>query len=220
MIDISTSKLEKAKNRDGDAGSSRPEWAEEAIALEEELGYGNGLPLAGVDYEKYPAPRELVEPQHGDFLRRLCDHELVNSVEDIDSELGGSGRTEQIQRALDLHGLDPSSIFSSNRPSRDDEGTGPNEVEFPDGTVVELDYLRDPPHEDARLLHALFVDAQYSVAEAAQYLEGELGTEIDVSELRQAAVDCGILDGVRSTEEDGGSSFTSTPDADSVKKIR
>lgn len=37
MIDLSAEKLEEARERDGEAADSRPSWAEDAIAPEEEL---------------------------------------------------------------------------------------------------------------------------------------------------------------------------------------
>ncbi|SDQ43897.1 hypothetical protein [Halopelagius longus] len=191
--------ITQARKRDGNPSENRPKEVEEAIPPIPELGYNQGLPLVGDDYDDYPQGDSLLQPTAGDKLRELADNELINTEEDLADEIGTNA--DRIGKAVKLHGI-----------QLPDEGSFDIEVSretisLPFEEDIPLENLREPVFEDARILHHLYVDCGMGTNEIADYLTKELKATLDgpkrvwnvkPAEVRQALIEVGFIDGERS----------------------
>lgn len=200
---LDTQAVEDARARDGDPREDRPEEAEKALNVEEaRVGFQNGTPLLERDYTEYCTGEDILQPEAGDVLEALADHELVGDVEDIGQELRADPST--VRTALELHGVEPPTDGGSF-----DIPKGEDEISMPLHGTVPTDHLRDPLWRDARLLEHTYVRCGFGVGEIRQWLEAEMNRGRDPekprwsvreAELRDALEAVGLLEAAHETE--------------------
>mgnify|MGYP000038294466 CR=1 FL=1 len=125
MLEIDTETVEEARQRGGNAADDRPSRIDNTL-VSDTIGFGEGDPLVGDSYNDYPDREDLANPQHGDFLRRLFQHELIGGFDDATAELTGvrtdsvlSDWIDAVEKAADLHDLPCEDLFADSRGERD-----------------------------------------------------------------------------------------------------
>jgi hypothetical protein len=186
--------IEAARERDGDPREDRPEAVDAALDIKaERVGFENGKPLLDRPYEEYPT--DPLKPSASDALEDVARHERVGDVSDVASELATT--TETVRTALELHGIDtPKGGATFDRVAED-------ELEIPLHGTVNVDHLRTPVYEDARLLQHLYVECGLGVGEMKTLLErqmnrGRAGDQtrwgVGEDDIRGALEDVGLLE--------------------------
>lgn len=205
-MNLSSRKARECRERDGPPAEDRADRVDESLLVQERLGFNNGLPLVHnedlqiplgepyhSEYDHYIKNDDLLLPDAHDFLQELADHELVGSIEDISDELNTDRGT--VEKAVELHDIEVTE--STTEASTSNDG-----LVFPNGEEWPCELLETPVWEDSRVLCQLLATDGMGIGEATKYLERQLGeNSIDESEVRQAAVDSGLLDGERSSEK-------------------
>jgi hypothetical protein len=186
-----------ARDRGGGPREDRPEEAEKALNVEDaRVGFQNGTPLLERDYGSYPTGQEILRPSARDALEAVATHDRVGDVSDIGNELRANEST--VQTALDLHGIDPPTDGGSF------DTVAADEIAVPLHGTVQMDHLRTPLYDDARLLGHLYITIGYGVGEIREYLEFEMNRGRDPTkapwsvreaEVRDALEAVGLLDG-------------------------
>jgi hypothetical protein len=88
--------VQTARDRDGDPAEDRPDRVDELLNADQ-LGYGEGDPLAAHSYADYPDDAtQLSAPKWRDWVESLLSHDRVNSYDDAVEE--ATPATDQITR--------------------------------------------------------------------------------------------------------------------------
>lgn len=165
MTTFDVEAVEAARARLPEPATDRPDDVKEALAEREVVGRNCEKPLAG-DYGRYPEdPTDILSPEYGDVLREVCQHDAAETPADVSKELGVS--EDLVEKAMDLHGME--------LPHDDgDDGGGERTLTLPLEGDIPLDYVRDPPHEDARVLHHLVVECGMGVEGVVTFLSRQV----------------------------------------------
>lgn len=190
-------RVAEGRERNGKPREERPVEVDEFLEPSEEVGYNEGLPLLDRSYDQYPSRQELLQPDGGEVLESLADHDLVSSISDIASEL--NTREEVIEKATELHGIEIESTFDITVASEEDTISVPIEGQ------VEIDHLREPLYDDSRLLYHLYVQCGMGIEEIAESLSAQLerNREVRARDIRQGLVNVGLIDGDRTNYGNG-----------------
>ncbi|GAB3666143.1 hypothetical protein [Halopiger thermotolerans] len=162
----------------------------EALEPREVPGYERERPLSEKGYQAYPSedPRDILKPRYGEVLAEVCDHPAAESVGDVSRELGVS--EDLVREAATLHeGVELPD-------GADGDGGDANTLTFPQGGEVSLDHLRTPPHEDARVLHTLVVDAALGVGDVVTWFDRQEGVATpSARDIKNALKRVGLMEG-------------------------
>lgn len=185
-----------------EAESDRPDATEEALLHRRRIGWREGSPLVepldfdGVQlgeslndsYAHYHRHDGLFMPPSGDFLRRLFEQSEIGSVSDAAKELRED--KSDVEKAINLHGIDVESLESDVDPSPDH-----SEIRLPNGERIDVDDLREPVYTDSRLLHSLLGSYGMSTKEVGLFLSEQVGAGSRITErdVRQAAESVHLL---------------------------
>lgn len=201
MIDAAT--VRECRERDGDAADDRPPEVDDRLAPEEELAYGEGLPLVGDDYQSYPdSPEELALPEWREFVHELASHELVNGYDDMVEELTPSSSRptlhdwlNAVERACDLFGVDMSEAFDTDTDAERDDSDGDDDTLDLITTTVPADLANDAETNPLVVGHLYALGL--SVEEIGSYLADELGrdTAVNTRQVRDTLKRVGLLGG-------------------------
>ena len=223
QIDAAT--IRECRERDGDAADDRPPEVDDRLAPEEELGYGEGLPLVDNDYDAYPSePSELALPEWSEFIRELASHGLVNGYDDMVSELTSSSHRptlrdwlDAVERACDLFDVDPSEAFDTDTDAERDDSDGDDDALDLITTTVPADLANDA--ETNPLVVAHLYALGLSVAEISELLADELGREtaVNTRQVRDTLKRAGLLGG-RTRDERERERKRRGPGADEVNR--
>ncbi|MFB6074915.1 MAG: hypothetical protein ABEJ89_07880 [Haloarculaceae archaeon] len=224
QIDAET--IRECRERDGAAKSDRRAEIDDRLAPEEELGYGEGLPLVGDDYADYPSePSELALPEWREFIHELASSRFVGGYDDMVEELTPSSSTptlrewlEAVERACDLFDVDTSEAFEGDGNAESDESDGDDDLDLVT-TTVPSDLANDAETNPLVVGHLYALGL--SVEEIAEFVRQELGrdTAVDSRQVRDTLKAVGLLEG-RTRDERERERRRRGPEADEVNRHR
>lgn len=166
-----------AREREGQPRADRPAAVDDALEENgERVGFQAGEPLADRPYSQYATGEDILRPEASDVLEAVARHELVGDVDDVADELNATEST--VRKAFELHGVDTPTDGGSVDTVAEDE------IELPLHGTVNVDHLRTPIHEDARLLEHLYVECGLGVAELREFLETQMNHGRDPEQSR------------------------------------
>lgn len=210
-MNLSHSSAKSVRERGGSAAEDRPEHTDEALAQVVRVGFGNGLAVVepddgysavqlgeSGDYSHYPNEDQLFAPETGGFLVSLFESDEIGGLADASEETSIGRQT--LKEASELHGIDYDTDASADTETSSD-ASDDGQIRLPSGEKWNTTHLARPVYTDSRLLTQLLATDGMSIDEATRFLEEQLGN-VDRSELEQACIDCGLLDGRRSTSDD------------------
>ncbi|WP_440991232.1 hypothetical protein [Haloarchaeobius baliensis] len=162
---------------------------------DDDIEIGLGESVHG-EYEHYYRHDDLLLPEAGAFLSELASHELIADIDDMAEELNMNRDKAVIRKALNIHGVE----ISDTDVSTDDETA--SAIRLPSGEIWDTELLARPVYTDSRLLTQLMATDGLGLSEVVKFLQRELDETVDESDVRQAAIDCGLLDGERSSAKE------------------
>ncbi|WP_251330710.1 hypothetical protein [Haloplanus pelagicus] len=216
-MNLSASTIVDVRDRDGESADKRPSYVEDALTEPKRLGYRTGLPVVESEdnpdvklggsvhelYGNYVRNEDILLPDASSFLSELFESDLINSVEDASEELNTD--ESLIRKAVDLHGIEIEDHSTEQETSTEQSLTLPSGESFP------YSFLSEPVWSDSRVLTQLLATDGLGISETATYLSDQLDDDVSTSQIRKAAVECGLLEGSVNDDSNSSSNLYTSP---------